>query len=63
MRWCIPLLALALAACGDLDTSPGASGFPDTAIGSTGRYVGQITTGGQMILNRELVPNSPRAVR
>ncbi len=56
-------LILLLAACDAVDTSQGASGFPDTNIGSTGRYVGQITTGGQMILNRELPPGSTMRVR
>lgn len=54
MRWLA--LILLLSACDAVDTSAGSSGFPDTNIGSTGRYVGQITTGGQMILDRELPP-------
>ncbi|TCH98987.1 hypothetical protein EJV46_10575 [Roseococcus sp. SYP-B2431] len=49
-------LALALGACGQLDTSPGASGVPDTPIGPMNFTRGQITTGGQVILDRELVP-------
>ena len=50
------LLVLALGACGALDTSPGASGVPDTPIGSLSFPRGQITTGGQVILDRELPP-------
>jgi hypothetical protein len=49
-------LALALGACDQLDTSPGASGVPDTAIGPMNFTRGQITTGGQVILDRELTP-------
>lgn len=47
---------LLCAACASLDTSPGASGVPDTPIGQPGFQRGQITTGGQVILNRELFP-------
>ncbi|WP_424810616.1 hypothetical protein [Roseococcus sp. YIM B11640] len=57
----LPLaLLLALGACAGLDTSPGASGVPDIPIGPQNFTRGQITTGGQVILNRELPPGSPR---
>ncbi|MCW8085902.1 hypothetical protein [Sabulicella glaciei] len=57
------LLPLLLAACGGLDTRPGASGFPDTPYGRVGDRMGQITTDGTLILNRELVPGSRMTVR
>ena len=47
---------LALAGCGALDTAPGSSGFPDTAVGRAGRTSGVITTGGQIVLDREQPP-------
>ena len=57
MMRALPLmLLLALGACGELDTSPGASGVPDTPIGPMNFTRGQITTGGQVILDRELPP-------
>lgn len=48
------MMLLALGACDSLDTSPGASGVPDTPIGQLNFQRGQITTGGQVILDREL---------
>ncbi len=54
MRTLPLILTLALGACGALDTSPGASGVPDTPVGQLNFQRGQITTGGQIILNREL---------
>ncbi len=57
MMRALPLmLVLALAACASLDTSPGASGVPDIPIGPMNFQRGSMTTGGQVILNREL-PN------
>ena len=53
----LPLACLLLlGACSAVDTSPGASGVPDTPIGQPGFVRGEITTGGQVILNRELFP-------
>jgi hypothetical protein len=56
MRCLMLLSVLALVGCGALDTSPGASGFADTALGSAGRSTGTITTGGQIVLDREQPP-------
>ncbi|MBS7810156.1 hypothetical protein [Roseococcus pinisoli] len=57
MKFALPLLlALALGACDSLDTSPGSSGVPDTAIGPMNFTRGQITTGGQVIMDREMAP-------
>jgi hypothetical protein len=56
MRCLMLLSVLALVGCGALDTSPGASGFPDTAVGRAGRTSGVITTGGQIVLDREQPP-------
>lgn len=57
MKRFLPLaFLLALGACDALDTSPGASGVPDTPIGPMNFQRGQITTGGQVILDRELPP-------
>jgi len=49
-------LVIALGACAQLDTSPGASGVPDTPFGQLNFQRGQVTTGGQVILDRELAP-------
>ena len=55
MMRALPLmLVLALGACGQLDTSPGASGVPDIPIGELNFQRGQMTTSGQVIMNREL---------
>ena len=62
MRYLMLLPLLLCAACGELDTSAGASGFADSNIGEPGRRTGQITTDGRIILNRELPPGSPRRV-
>lgn len=56
MRFLALSSLLLLGACASLDTSPGASGVPDTPMGRPGFERGQITTGGQVILNRELFP-------
>lgn len=57
MRHALLLLPLlVLAGCGALDTSPGASGFADTSTGRAGRTSGVITTGGQIVLDREQPP-------
>ena len=52
----LALLLLLLAGCGAIDTSPGASGFADTNLGSAGRSTGVVTTDGRIILDRELPP-------
>lgn len=56
------MILFLLAGCGSLDTSQGASGFPDSPITQGNQRSGQITTGGQIILNRDLPPDSPRRV-
>lgn len=53
----LPLtILLALGACDSLDTSPGSSGVPDIPIGQLNFQRGQMSTSGQIIMNREL-PN------
>lgn len=57
MMRALPLmLILALGACDSLDTSPGASGVPDIPIGRPDFVRGQMSTGGTVILDRELPP-------
>ena len=53
-------LLLMLGACSGLDTSSGASGFPDMPFGQPGFQRGSQSTSGQTTLNRELPPNDPR---
>ena len=54
----LALPVLAVGGCGALDTSSGASGFADTGLGDAGRSFGVITTGGQIVLDREQPPGS-----
>jgi hypothetical protein len=58
MRLLVLLPFLALAGCGAVDTSPGASGFADTNLGSAGRSTGVVTTDGRIILDREVPPGT-----
>ena len=61
MRVLLLLPFLALVGCGAVDTSPGASGFADTNLGSAGRSTGVVTTDGRIILDREQPPGrAPR---
>jgi hypothetical protein len=54
-----PLLGgLLLAGCGAIDSSPGASGFPDISIGTPGFSRGEMRTDGTITLDRE-VPIRP----
>lgn len=58
----LPPLAmmLLLAACGSVNTAPGASGVPDIPFGQLGFERGFESTSGTITLNRELTPNDPR---
>jgi hypothetical protein len=56
MRTRFTLLSLALlafATCGDIKPGGQHSGVPDTFIGQRNRPLGEVTTGGEIILNRE----------
>ena len=53
-------LLLLLGACGSVDTSPGSSGVPDMPFGPATFQRGYQTTGGTIVLDRELTPNDPR---
>ena len=53
-------LLLLLVACGSVDTSPGSSGVPDMPFGPASFQRGYQTTGGTIVLDRELTPNDPR---
>ncbi len=55
------LAGLALAGCGMIDSSPGASGFPDTALGPPGFRRGEMRTDGTIVLDRELPVRPIRA--
>ncbi|MDB5414420.1 MAG: hypothetical protein JWR10_2755 [Rubritepida sp.] len=52
----LALLLLLPAACAGLDTRPGASGVPDTPLGRPDLRTGEITTGGQVIMDRDRPP-------
>jgi hypothetical protein len=55
MRALLLLLLLAMAGCGGVDVSPGASGFPDTIMtGPNNIPRGIMNTDGTVTLNREL---------
>jgi hypothetical protein len=57
----LPLgLLILLGACANVDTSPGSSGVPDMPFGRESFQRGYQTTGGQIVLDRELTPNDPR---
>ena len=60
MRVLILGCLLLLGACAAVDTSPGASGFPDMTLGQPGFQRGSQSISGQTILNRELPPGDPR---
>lgn len=54
MRALLLLPLLALPACGAVDTSRGASGFPDSVMTSAeGNVVRGVDQGGTFLLNRE----------
>lgn len=55
---CPILAALLLAGCGAIDSSPGASGFPDITIGTPGFSRGEMRTDGTITMDRE-VPVRP----
>jgi hypothetical protein len=55
---CPILAALVLAGCSAIDSSPGASGFPDLTIGNPGFTRGEMRMDGTIILDRE-VPIRP----
>ena len=60
MRVLLFALPLLLAACGSIDTSPGASGVPDMPFGRPGNERGSQSTTGAITLDRELPPGDPR---
>ena len=55
---CPALAALLLAGCSAVDSSPGASGFPDTSLGNLGFTRGEMRNDGTVVLDRE-VPVRP----
>lgn len=57
----LPLaLPLLLGACANVDTSPGSSGVPDMPFGTPSFQRGYQTTGGAILLDREMTPSDPR---